>query len=45
MDPETLKFVVSRDVVFDEVSSYYKVKGAIIESTSSDISVHTQPHT
>jgi hypothetical protein len=45
MDPETHKFVVSRDVIFDEVSSYYKAEGAIIGSTGGDTSVHNQPHT
>jgi hypothetical protein len=32
----------SRDVVFDEVSSYYKAKGAIFGSTSGDTSIHNQ---
>jgi hypothetical protein len=42
MDPETHKICVSRDVVFDEVSSYYKAKGAIFGSTSGDTSIHNQ---
>jgi len=45
MDLETHKFIVSRDVVFDEVSSYYKAECAIIGSTAGDTSVHNQPHT
>jgi hypothetical protein len=45
MDLETHKFIVSQDVVFDEVSSYYKAEGDIIGSTSGDTSVHNQPHT
>jgi hypothetical protein len=45
MDPETHKICVSRDVVLDEVSSFYKVKGAIFGSTSGDTSIHNQPHT
>jgi hypothetical protein len=45
MDPETHKFIVSWDVVFDKVSSYYKAEGAIIGSTGGDTSVHNQPHT
>jgi len=45
MDPETHKFIVSRDVVFDEVSSYYKTEGAIIGSTGGDTSIHNQSHT
>jgi len=45
MDPETHKFIVSRNVVFDEVSSYYKVEGAIIGSTVGGTSIHNQPHT
>jgi hypothetical protein len=32
MDPETYKFFVSRDVIFDE--------GAIIKSTGGDTSFH-----
>jgi hypothetical protein len=45
LDPETHKFIVSRDVVFDEVSSYYKAEGDIIGSTNGDTSIHNQPHT
>jgi hypothetical protein len=44
MDPETHKFCVSRDVVFDEVSSYYKAEGAIFGCTSGGTSVHNEPH-
>jgi hypothetical protein len=45
MDLETHKFIVSRDVVFDEVFLYYKAEGDIIGSTSGDTSVHNRPHT
>jgi hypothetical protein len=44
MDPETHKTCVSRDVVFDEVSSYYKAEGAIFGSTGGDTSVHNELH-
>lgn len=35
MDPENYKFIVSRDVVFDEISSYYSPK-----RTTSDQNLH-----
>jgi hypothetical protein len=45
MDPETHKICVSRDVVFDEFSSFYKAECAIFGRTSGDLSIHNQPHT
>ena len=44
MDPETLKICISRDVIFDEVSSYYKAEDAIFGSTSGDTSVQNELH-
>lgn len=37
-------FVVSRDVVFNKVSTYYGVEGAAIGSVSSNPHVHVEPH-
>lgn len=48
MDPETLKVVTSRDVVFDEISSYYvqPILTSIDDSSSEgyeDVQVSTGP--
>lgn len=36
MDPKTKKFIVSRDVVFDEVSSWYSAQKLILQNIDSD---------
>lgn len=36
MDPETNKFSVSRDVIFDEISSYYDREDSLVEPSLAD---------
>lgn len=43
MHPETNNFTISRDVVFDEASSYYSKCGATVGSVNDKIHVNIKP--
>lgn len=40
MDLKNHVFIVSQDIIFDEVSSYYRVEGASIGGVGSNLHVH-----